>query len=97
MAVDIEFAGNLSRHENRHHNFRLSLKRTGEVTRIFANIVDHNRLPAGGRSSTDALVQRNSGVRGHGAYKGVQHQHGRLGAGFEHVEANPVVLQHALV
>ncbi len=36
-------------------------------------------------------------MRSHGAFKGSQHEHGRLRAQFEHVEAYPIVLQHALV
>ena len=97
MAIYVEFAGDLLHHENRHNNFGLGLQGTGKVAGIFADIVNHNRLPAGSGSPANPLVERDSRVRSHGAHKSLQHQHRRLGAGLEHVKANPIVFKHALV
>ena len=36
-------------------------------------------------------------MRRHGTLERSQHQHGRLGTRFEHVETHPVIFQHALM
>src|SRR5208282_3714940 len=87
MAVDVEFAGDLVLNENRHNDFRFCLQRTGQVAGIFADVVDDDRFAAGSGGPANSLVERNSRVRSHGAHESLQHQHGRLGAGFEHVKA----------
>src|SRR5580698_9106267 len=97
VAIDVELAGDFPVHKNRHHNFGLGFERTGQIARIFADIVDNNRLSAGGSSPANSLVQRNSRVRGHRPHERFQHQRRRLGPGLEHVKANPVVLKHALM
>src|SRR5579871_4631906 len=97
MAVDIQFAGDLSLHKNRDYDFRLGFERAGEVARILADVVHHDGFAAGGGGAADALVQRYASVRRHRPDKRVQHQYRRLRAGFQHVEADPVVFEHALV
>lgn len=97
VAIDVQFAGNSVLHENRHNDFRFGLKRTSEIARILADVVDNNRLATGSGRATDALVEWNARMRSHGSHKTFQHQHSGYGTGFEYVKANPVIFQHTIV
>ena len=44
VAVDVEFADDLAVSKDWHHDFGLGLERTGEISRIFADVVDDDRL-----------------------------------------------------
>src|SRR5271156_7198561 len=57
MAVDVEFASHLIFHEDRHNDFRLCLQRTGQITGVFADVVDHDRLAAGSGGPANSLVK----------------------------------------
>ena len=74
MAVNIQFAHHFAFDEHRNHDLRLGLKRTGQVTGILADVIDYNGLAAGSRCPTNSLVQRNTGVRRHRAFKRAQDQ-----------------------
>ena len=56
VAVNIEFSDDFAVRENRNHYFRFCFQRTGQVSRIFIDIVDDDRLPAGSRCTADSLV-----------------------------------------
>src|SRR3984893_15025050 len=95
VAVDIQLTCDFSVDEDGDHDFGFSFERAGEITRVFADIVNHNGLATGGCGATNALVERNAGVGRVRAVESTQHQHRGLSAGLEHVKARPVVLEHA--
>src|SRR5260370_14290677 len=97
VAVDIQFAHYFPTNKDWDDNFGLSFKGTSEITWVFADVVDNDCPAAGSGSAADTLIERNSSVRRHGPFEGIEHEHGRLRSRFEHVEAHPVVFEHALV
>src|SRR5579863_1034384 len=97
MAVNVEFANHSAMDKDGHNNFRFSFERAGQITRIFAHIVDYHGFSARCRRATNALMQRNPRVRRHGALEGSEREHGRLRTHLQHIEADPVVFQHAVV
>ena len=56
VAVDIQLTGDFSVDEDGNHDFGFSLERAGEITRVLADIVNHNGLATGGCGAANALV-----------------------------------------
>ena len=78
VAVDVQFADHLALHANGHDDLRLGFDGTGQVTRIAADIVDHDGTAEVDSGSADALIQRNARVRRHRADIRSEHQHRTL-------------------
>src|SRR5579862_3090115 len=97
MAVNIELTDHAAVNENRYDNFRFGFERAGQVSRIFAHIIDHHRLPAGSSRPADSLVQWNAGMRRHRAFECPQDKYRWLRARLEQIKTHPVVLQHTVV
>ena len=45
MTIDVEFAHDAATSEYRNYDFRLGFDGAGEVTRIFAHVIDHHGCP----------------------------------------------------
>src|SRR5690242_5088449 len=100
MAVDIQFAGHLAADEYRHHDFRFGFGGAGEITAVHAHVIDYHCLSGRSGRAANTLIQWNAGMRRHGALQGPQDQHAGLRVHrflLQHVEAHPVVLEHAIV
>ena len=90
VGVDVEFADDFAADEDGDDDFGFSFEGAGEIAGVGVNVVDDDGLAAGGCGAADTLVERNAGVRRHGAFEGAEDE--RVAAfPFEHVEADPVV------
>jgi hypothetical protein len=96
VTVNIEFTHDLTTDKNRDHDFRFGFQRTSQIPWIGVDVIHYNRLSSRRRSAADALMQRNSRVRGHRAHEGAQLQHSVI-FGIEHIETRPVIFQHAIM
>ena len=94
VTVNVELSGHLPVREDRDNDFRLGFDRACQVTWIAANVVHNNNLARRGRRATDALIERDAGVRCHCPLEMSEHQHRWFGARFKHVKADPIVFQH---
>src|ERR1700677_2799711 len=97
VAIDIQFADDFAVGKDGHNNFRFGFERAGEISRIFGYIIDYHSFAARRCGAANALVERDSRVRSHGALESAEAQHRRLRAGLQQVKADPVVFQHAVV
>jgi hypothetical protein len=97
VAVNIQLAHHRPANKNRHDDLGLGLQGTCQISRIFADVIHNDRLAGGRGCAANALIERNARMRRHSAFELAQHQHWRPSARFEHVEAHPVIFQHALV
>lgn len=99
MAINIEFAYDLTPNEYRNYNLRLGFDRASQIPGIAADIIDDNRLVTGSRRTADSLMQGDTRMWCSSAFKCAQGQHRRLLClrRLQHVEAHPVVLLHTLV
>ena len=91
VGVDVEFASDFAVNENGDDDFGFGFKGAGEIAGIVADVVDNDGLASAGSCATDALVERDTGVRRHGALEGAEDEDVAISLFFEHVEANPVV------
>jgi len=90
VGVDVEFAGDFAADEDGDDDFGFCFEGTGEVAGVGVDVVDDDGFAGSGRGAADALVEGDSGVGRHGAFKGAENE-GVAAFPFEHVEANPVV------
>lgn len=47
VAVDVQLSDDLSMDKDWHNDLRLGLERTRQITRIFADVINYDRLTAG--------------------------------------------------
>jgi len=92
VGVDVEFTSDPAVNENGDDDFGFGFEGAGEISGIAADVVDNDGLASAGSCATDALVERDTGVRRHGALEGAEDEDVAISLFFEHVEANPVVL-----
>src|SRR5580704_1680999 len=97
MAVDVELARDFSLYEDRHHYFRFCFQRTRQVPWVFADVVHDDGPATGCGRAAYALIQWDARVWSHRPHECFQKQHRRLSSRFEHIEADPVILQHPLM
>ncbi len=91
VGVDIEFTGDFAVMEDGDDDFGFGFEGAGEIARIGGDIVDDDGFAGAGRSATDALIERDPGVRSHGAFEGAENKRGVIGILSQHVEADPIV------
>ena len=90
VGVDVEFADDFAADEDGDDDFGFGFEGAGEIARVGVDVVNDDGFAAGGCGAADTLVERNAGVRRHGAFEGAEDE--RVAAfPFEHVEADPVV------
>src|SRR5271165_621804 len=63
----------------------------GAEMAVDVEFADDDGFAGGSGGATDALVERDAGVRGHGAAEGTEDEHVAVVILFEQVEADPVV------
>jgi hypothetical protein len=91
VGVDIEFSRNFAANNDGDNDLGFSFKGTGEIARVGGDVIDDDRFAGGCGGATDALIERDAGVRGHGALEGAEYEDVAVPFPFEHVEANPIV------
>jgi hypothetical protein len=83
--------------EDGYDDFRLGLEGAGQITLVGRNIVNDNGLTSRCGRATDALIERDTGVRGHGPLERAENEQVAICFFFEHVEVHPVVTRELLM
>ena len=97
VGVDVEFADDFVANEDGDDDLGFGFEGAGQIARIGVNVIDDDGLAGGRGSAADALVERNAGVRRHGALEGAEDEDIVVAFLFEHVEAHPVVTSELFV
>jgi hypothetical protein len=97
VGVDVEFANDFGMYKDGNDDFGFGLEGAGKIAGIGRNVIDDDGFTGGSGGATDALIEGDARVRGHGAFKGTEDQDVAIGSFFEHVEANPVVAHEPFV
>ena len=97
VGVNVEFAGDFAMDEDGNNDFGFRFERAGEVTSVGVDVIHDNGFAGGGCGSANALIERDAGVRGHGAFERAEDEDVMVGLPFEHVETDPVVTGHFFV
>jgi hypothetical protein len=90
VGVNVEFTGDFAVDEDRNNDFGFGFERAGEIAGIGIDVVNDNGFAGGGRGTTDALIEGDASVRGHGAFEGAEDKHVAAFL-FQHVKTNPVI------
>ena len=76
MAINIELAHDSAVGEHGDDDLRPGLNRAGQVSRIFADVIDYYSFSCGRCRPADSLIQWNAGMRRHCAFKWTENEHG---------------------
>jgi hypothetical protein len=91
VGVDVEFTDDFAMDEDGDDDFGFGFEGAGKIAGIAGDVVNDEGHAATGGSAANALVERDAGVRRHGAFEGAEDEDIAAGFVFEHVEANPIV------